>query len=105
MSVHCTLLSFAVLVVNSFTWMAEVSNQYHLRSSKLDPIHIHVQLQFSNDLQFKFISQLLKQQEHSVQVSDSNSSASDLNCSDLVQSDSETSTVIQVFHWSRLVGN
>ena len=57
----------------------------------MDPVHVPVQLQFSDDSQF--ISQLLKQQEHSVQESDSNSSASDLNCSDLVQSDGETSTV------------
>ena len=69
--------------------MAEVSKQYNLRSSKTDPIHVPVQLQLSDDSQF--ISQLMKQQENSVQVSDSNSSASDLNCSDLVQSDDETS--------------
>ena len=80
----CTLYT-AVLVVSLFTGMAEVSKQYNLRSSKTDPIHVPVQLQLSDDSQF--ISQLMKQQENSVQVSDSNSSASDLNCSDLVQSD------------------
>ena len=69
--------------------MAEVSKQYNLHSSKMDPIHVPVQLQLSDDSQF--ISQLMKQQENPVQVSDSNSSASDLNCSDLVQSDDETS--------------
>ena len=88
MSVHCTLLYFAVLVDSLFTEMAEVSKQYNLRSSKTDPVHLPVQLQFSDDSQF--MTQLLKQQEHSVQVSDSNSSSSDLNCSDLVQSDDET---------------
>ena len=36
------------------------------------------------------MAQLLKQQEQSVQVSNSDSSASELNCSDLVQSDDET---------------
>ena len=66
MSVHCTLLFIAVLVVCLMT-----GNGRSL--SKMD----HVQ----------FISQLLKQQENSVQVSDSNSSASNLNCSDLVQPD------------------
>ena len=69
--------------------MAEVTTRYNLWSSKTDTAYVPVQLQFSDDLQF--ISQLLKQQEQSVQVSDSNSSASDLNCSDLVQSDGETS--------------
>ena len=68
--------------------MAEVSKQYNLRSSKTDLVHLPVQLQFSDDSHF--VAQLLKQQEHSVQVSDSNSSDSDLNCSDLVQSDDET---------------
>ena len=66
--------------------MAEVSKQYNLHSSKTDPVHVPVQLQFS-----LFMAQLLKQQQHSVQVSDSNSSASDLNCSDLVQSYDEAS--------------
>ena len=88
MSVHCTSLYFAVLVVSLFTGMAEVSKQYNLRSSKTDPVHLPVQLQFSGDSQF--VAQLLKQQEHSVPVSDSNSSDSDLNCSYLVQSDDET---------------
>ena len=87
MSVHCTLLYFAVLVDSLFRGMAEVSKQYNLRSSKTDPVHLPVQLQFSDDSQF--MTQLLKQREHSVQVSDSNSSSSDLNCSD--QSDDETS--------------
>ena len=82
MSVHYPLLYFAELKVSLFTGMAEVSKQYNLR-------HIPVQLQLLDDSQF--ISQLMKQQENSVQVSDSNSSASDLNCSDLVQSDGETS--------------
>ena len=87
MSVHCTLLYFAVLVASLFTGMAEVSKQYNLRLSKTDPVHVPVQLQFSDDSQF--MTQLLQQQQHSVQVSDSNSSASDLNCSDLVHSDDE----------------
>ena len=65
--------------------MTEVSTQYNLRSSKMDPVNVPVQLQLSDNLQF--LSQLLKQQEQSVQVSDSNSLTSDLNCSDLVQSD------------------
>ena len=82
MSVHCTLLYYAVLVVSLFTGMAEVTTRYILLSSKTDLVHIPVQLQFSDDSQF--ISQLLKQQEQSVQVSDSNSSASDLKCCDLV---------------------
>ena len=68
--------------------MAEVSKQYNLRSSKTDPIHLPGQLQLSDDSQF--MAQLV-QQENLVQVSDSNSSVSDLNCSDLVQSDDETS--------------
>ena len=88
MSVHCTLLYFAVLVDSLFRGMAEVSKQYNLRSLKTDPVHLPVQLQFLDDSQF--MTQLLKQQEHSVQVSNSNSSSSDLNCSDLVQSDDET---------------
>ena len=68
--------------------MAEVSKQYNLRSSKTDPIHLPGQLQLSDDSQF--MAQLV-QQENLVQVSNSNSSDSDLNCSDLVQSDDETS--------------
>ena len=68
--------------------MAEVPKQYNLRSSKTDPIHPPVQLQLSDDSQF--MAQLVKQQENSVQVSDSDSSDSELNCSDLVQSDDET---------------
>ena len=91
MSVHCILLYFAVLVVSLFTGMAEVTTQYNLWSSKTDPVYVPVQLQFSDG--FQFIPQLLKQQEQSVQISDSNSSASDLNCSDLVQSDGETNIV------------
>ena len=71
--------------------MAKVTTQYNLWSSKIDPDHVPVQLQFLDDSQL--ISQLLKQQEQSVQVSNSNSSASDINCSDLAQSDGETSTV------------
>ena len=60
----------------------------NLRLSKTDPVNVPVQRQFSDDLQF--ISHSLKQQEEWVLVSDSNSSASDLNYSDLVQSDGET---------------
>ena len=68
--------------------MAEVPNQYNLRSSKTDLIYLPVQLQLSDDSQF--MAQLVKQQENSVQVSNSDSSDSELNCSDLVQSDDET---------------
>ena len=76
--------------------MAEVPKQYNLRSSKTDPTHLPVQLQLSDDSQF--MAQLVKQQENSVQVSDSDSSDSELNCSDLVQSDHETNnTKIQMF--------
>ena len=70
--------------------MAEATTQYNLQSSKMDLVHVPVKHQFSDDSQF--ISQLLKQQEQSVQVSD-NSLASDLNCSDLVQLDGEANVV------------
>ena len=88
---HCTLLYFAVLVVSLFSGMAEVSKQYNLRSSKTDPTHLPVQLQLLDDSQF--MAQLVKQQEHSVQVSDSGSSDSELNCSDLVQLDDATKNI------------
>ena len=91
MSVHCILLYFAVPVVSLFTGMVEVTTQYTLWSSKMDPVHVPVQLQFLDDSQF--ISQILKQQNQSVQVSNSNSSASDLKSSDLAQSDGDTSIV------------
>ena len=76
------MLYFAVLVVRLFTGMAEIPKQYNLHSSKTDPIHLPVQFQLSDDLQC--MAQLVKQQENSVQVSDSGSSDSELNFSDLV---------------------
>ena len=94
MFAHCTLLHFAVLVVSLMTGDGgsfSVQHHVHQRRIRFTYVSSSSFRMISDDSQF--ILQLLNQQENSVQVSVSNSSASDLNCSDLVQSDGETSIV------------